>query len=254
MFEQLKISRNHPACTKLAQWYPMIQNHGAFVPNIIDGKSNGLLTNSQISTISGYSGSPWGGSILFDGVDDYVALGSSEMGWMTSSSFSLSCWVKTNNAMATNIVPFGRGYIEASGVHGIHWEITPTLMEFFRNTGGVGAYRYSRATVTIPIDRFVHVVVVYDKENITHRQYVNGESYSLTYPNSPVDTADLSINGTYDAGYNTGGQIRNISNIYSKAFITNFRIYSRALFDHDVKLLYNEPFAGLERNFYVGKY
>lgn len=237
-FVSTSVNYADPLGVGLKHCWLINEGGGSGINDIATGNSRGLLTNA---TTNSWKGGVNGPAILFDGTNDYIVLETDKMNWINSSSFSLSFWVKSNTSWSTNMYPFGRGYIEAAGVHGIHVGLSSTLIDFFRNNG---AYRYGRSSWT-PSLGYNHIVIVFDKDKLVYRHFHNGQELSVSYPLFVPTAADVTYNATYDAGFNIAAQVRNIANLYSNGYYQDFRIYNRALNENDAKILYNKKFAGL---------
>lgn len=188
---------------------------------------NGTLTNGPTFSSDG------GGSILFDGVNDYVDNigGVSNFSFIQNTGiFTISAWVKLtdlstaryflgNNDAATTSKGFYMGYTGASGT------LRLTL------TYGVSGQ------VTISVDRsniftdtnWVHVCCVGD--GLLLRTYRNGTfigSNSFGTFSTGDSTRTLSV-----------GRINNVNSIYWKGNISEVSIYDRALSASEVSQNFN---------------
>lgn len=248
---QVVINKDHPNARGLRHYYVMNEGGGTTVRNYANGFAPGSLNNfANTPGVSGWCGSIHGCGLAFDGTDDYVGIAdNTAMDWINSGSFSISFWIKSTNNHATYMCPFARGLVQTAATYGISIELSTSLvLAFFRNDGTTGAsHQYSTSTIPSAANNFVHCVLVFDIDTLTHRHYANGVEYSVTYPQAAPQAGYVVYNATYDMGYNIGAMRRNVSDFYTTGIIDEMRFYDRALRLSDVQRLYTNPLADILR-------
>jgi hypothetical protein len=180
--------------------------------NIV-GSNNGTLTNGPTFN----TGS--GGSIVFDGVDDYVNL----FPLTSTSSLTVDFWFK-NNANGIKVIT---GMYNGSGADwwvGI-WSDNKFTFSFGSPTK---ADLYSNTTVNDGLIR--HTSCVYDKSTNSAALYINGILQSTGSTPSTV---------TQPGGNLTIGRFGDYNLFYWPGNIYNYRIYNRALTADEVAQNYN---------------
>lgn len=192
----------------------------------ISGLSSGwgLLVNGPTYNSANY------GSIVLDGVNDYIQIGSI-MNY-TSGNFSFSYWVYVTS-LTTNQV--GQGpviiYKGSYQVNGYYDQInTDGSVSFITNTAGSSVYSTTAAGI-ISAGNIYNIS--YTREGSSIRIYVNGVDVTATPGNhvNPVSTSNNFYIGSYGGTY-----------IFSNVRIYSFANYDRALSGAEVL-----------QNYYAGK-
>ncbi len=182
--------------------------------------NNGALTNGPIFNSTN------GGSIVFDGTDDYVTLISTTS--LRPSNVTLSVWFNRNNttivgseAIAESRKSSWVSYALHISSNGITWFIGYLdVFPYSTSVGASGNY----------IDGQWHNVVgTYDKENL--KIYVDGvlKTTSNSFTSDILYSGDL----TFLIGFHAE------STTYFEGKIANTLLYSRALTDSEVLQNYN---------------
>jgi len=146
-------------------------------------RNNGTLINFSSQTI--WNGDN-GGSIVFDGTDDYVTVPNSTL-WDFLGSFSLECWVYVNSYDT-----LGTFFIhQQSG--GFEFHVTNTNIVRLNANGGTNM---ASSTASFSIGRWNHVVATY--EGTTAKIYLNTSNIATNVSASPPSnvTGQLRI-GSY---------------------------------------------------------
>ena len=187
--------------------------------------NNGILTNSPIYNSSN------GGSILFDGNDDYVDLGDKDS-FDGFSSYSLSIWVYINafNSYTAFFHKWGSGgYSYFLGAFNDNFKITAGE-NFSINTGGKTGSYGDVSNTALQIGRWYNIVYTSTISNIS--LYING-----SLDNSIVNSwrGGNIINGTTSLKLATHYD----GNTYTNCRISNSMIYNRALSASEVLQNYN---------------
>ena len=176
--------------------------------------NNGTLTNGP--TFSGDNG----GSIVFDGVDDYINI-LNNSSFNVTDNISVEIWVRIETTQSNNLgflIKYANGYLfYIVGVNN-------TFAFDSRNGDGT----YYRTTGTTNIKDGVWKYLVGQKSGLSYKVYVNGVLEGSTTANS-VGSIAGNVNlklGTDDGTYLNGR-------------IATFKIYNRALSATEVLQNYN---------------
>ena len=118
-----------------------------------------------------------GGSIVFDGGNDYATMGYQMPAQSSTTTFSWNLWIYLPNGNHGNDVIFGNRYSGYPGTTFI--KITPTQWEYNNNGNQPIAYN-------IPTEQWVNLCVV--KDQGTHYYYSNGSQVGTRSANLSVAT------------------------------------------------------------------
>jgi hypothetical protein len=201
--------------------YPQPYN-GTTWTDLSGNGNNGTLVSGSF-----YTGSN-GGSIVFDGVNDYTMIGdASNLITSTQTSITVSAWVKSNviNTYKKIITSTISG---TSTITGIYLSIGPS----FDNSNTYFGVRTSNGTrsaiylTNISTVNFSHLVGVYNGSNII--LYLNGNQVA-----TQTQTGIINNNGIMRiSGYDSGTEIWNGN-------IAQTSIYNRALNPSEVLQNFN---------------
>ncbi len=201
------------------------------------GNSNtGTLTNMSQSTsiIPGKIGQ----ALKFDGVDDYVDLGSSAS-LRPTGSMSLCAWAPMYHSgnPATSIIS-NDGNSGAKGYSLYEYSINGTLDAFVFSiaSNSTTAYAVASTSRTGSNGGVFHVCGVYDAPNQTTQIYVNGvvEGTKTSADGIPASQYNQSSQGNPKIG--NRGQL---NSYYFTGILDEVRLYTRALSASEVVALYN---------------
>jgi hypothetical protein len=192
------------------------------------GGNNGTLVNGP--TFDGGNG----GSIVFDGINDYIITPNSTSLNITST-ITLESWIKSttlaNSSHGDGIFSKGLSADNNSGVYetlliqsgGINYP-------FFRMRIGATTPAYSPTNIPITLNQLYHIVSIYNGSII--RIFVNGvESGTGLSTTGTIQSNTQEL--TLGVRYNRGSDSYFNGNIYSS------RIYNRALSAQEVLQNYN---------------
>ena len=194
------------------------------------GGNDGTLTNMDTNPASGgYSyDSANGGSVSFDGVDDYVRLlgSSNKQVFSFSTSATFSAWVYP--VANDNMILVKRN-------NGLGWEIqldSSGLISWYFNSSG-GIFFDTNDGTAVSLNTWNNIVVVLDRNTNVVSRYLNsnatGTNTNVSGLTSLSDnTTDVSIGGRY---------ARNDK--YFGGKISNVQIYNRALSSAEILQNYN---------------
>lgn len=189
--------------------------------------NNGTLTNGPTFD----SGN--GGSIVFDGVNDYIDLSASTSLW--TSSFSISFFIKIN--ILGNQFLFSNGtYGSAATNFWFGGGATTNFTIHLRKTDGTGAIGYNY-TIPVPYTSLGYYSIVYSTASNTLKLYQNSDLVE-SKSTSLVDPSWM----------DNGWRIGNSGGSYPvNGELHNFTVYNRALSDSEIQQNYNtlKPRFGL---------
>ena len=174
--------------------------------------NNGTLVNGV-----GYNGSN-GGSLSFDGVDDYVNIPYNSI-LNSSTTFTVDFWFKSNNISKEQVF-FSTS--APSPVSGYHIEVYSSKIILQVYPGGT----FTFSSQTLSSNTFYNVSVTYNSGNIIY--YINGASAgtaNYTFTPSNIDAAIGK--STYNVPFYVDGNI------------PSFKFYNRALSAAEIKQNYN---------------
>ena len=195
--------------------------------------NNGTLVNGV-----GYSGSD-GGSLVFDGVDDYVTTPITT----TYQNFTLNCWFYNTSSSKTNRVLITKNSYFATTT--VDWPVNLGLNNLgtsvsIRITSGTSFFVTTPSTGSIisttlsSLNTWYNVSATYDKQNLN--LYLNGVLANTT-PNTislPNNTGRVWTIGRA-AFENSGG----VGDSQYNGNISQVQIYNRALTPEEVQINYN---------------
>ena len=175
--------------------------------------NNGTLVNGV-----GYN-SDNGGSLTFDGVNDYITVSNVQP---NTNNFTISVWVyKFNNTSNDYIWDFGaNGGTLSSGT-----DISGYGFRYYNSTLGIGSNMYTQGTIP-DINKWYNVSIT--RNSGTSTMYVNGSLIT----SSSGDTHNISSTTLYIGRYGGGGGRHH-------GYISNFKIYNKALTASEIQQNFN---------------
>ena len=189
--------------------YPTI---GTTWYDVSSGGNNGTLTNGP--TFS--SGN--GGSILFDGVDDYCQFSNLPTGFQAGmTNYSISIWFKLNGSKEAPLLEMGNTNGDYSRI--MFWLTGGSPNRLYAlGASSNGQYRYS--SVTLTAGNFYNAVYTYNNTGTISKLYINSiEDTGLT--NSTTNGLLTSLANTWAiAG----------DNVYSHAYCQTANMYNVLLY------------------------
>ena len=168
--------------------------------------NNGTLTNGP--TFSSANG----GSIVFDGVNDYVGISTSTLELNTDTNFTLEYWVYTSTSGLAPAVTVNAGTskIIAFFINDVSFSTFYTILSE-SNYPSSGNSNALRATTNISTSTWTHVSIVRLSGTITI--YINGVasgSVSNSYSSSPLNLIGAIAQGGAPNFYFLNGRISNL--------------------------------------------
>ena len=199
--------------TTASTWYDLSENN-----------NNGILTNGPTYN----SGN--GGSIVFDGVDDYVNCGSNAS--LDLGSFTQEVWFKPTIGRRNPL--FGDSNSDGSDSRHAMWLELYNNNKFILIFGDGSIYGDVYSTTTVQNNNIIHVVCIRNNISKTVQFYINGiaESSQAWANQGTIGTpVTLGVHSLWVGGSNGFGNMKD--NIYVA------RIYNRILSSSEVLQNYN---------------
>jgi hypothetical protein len=189
------------------------KNRGTTLTDLSGRGNNGTLVNGPT-----YS-SANGGSLVFDGVDDYVSFTSNPS---LTNQMSAEVWVKLNDPQGVNasglILGRENSYRMLYSSSAIDWICATTNNGWYTTGTAITA-----GSVT-PFSSTLHIVATYD--GVNNKIYING---TLRTTGSLI-SGDVLTSGTYYLMRTTAGNVD-----YGQGNIYSHKIYNRALTAQEIQ-------------------
>lgn len=221
-------------------FYPLTA--GTTWKDISGNTNNGTLINGPTYN----SGN--GGSIVFDGVDDYVNLGNI-FNFELTSSFTISTWFKTTTTGTITSTIIGKTKLQPSPADYTGYQVGMNVAT--GNSGDAGKFgfvivsspfsypgsvmRRQTTTSTYNSGNWVNGVVTYDGSSTRNGMliYINGILASMQDYDSSSTTGTIINNANFELGARDGTQQP------FNGSISNAQIYNRALSATEILQNYN---------------
>jgi len=186
--------------------------------------NDGYLTNfTSTTTVSGKLGQ----ALEFDGVDDYVDVGSAWTPLNTGEPFTISAWTYLHDF--DNQYPVLMQFRSNSGVVATHFSNSASYLGMIIGSEDAGWGQYKESSTDL-LNRWVHVVYTYNGQGATtignFAIYKDGVSRTLSTAGAFGASANVNYIGNRDSG------------LYWDGAIDDVRIYNRALSAEEVQRLY----------------
>ena len=229
----MKLNRsgmNRPLNQGLVLWLKMSEGAGIRAHDVSGYRNHGTLTGpTHLPTwTDGVSGS----AVLFDGIDDYIAMSNLINGiqgtfsiWFKLSQLNVTQYIGSSADEATNQHYFAFLRIDSSN--------NPTI----RLGENADPTNSIRGTTTFEIDTLYHVCTLSDSTQ--YKIYVNGIEEVLVVDNGANDGKWLDSVTDKD-NLVLGVSKKGAPSAYFKGVIGDVRIYNRALSAAEVRQLYLE--------------
>jgi len=209
----------------LVLYLPFDEGTGTIAYDYSGNGNNGTLVNFNFTATSGWTIGKVGGALIFDGVDDYVNLPSSNLntsslryilrGGASSSPFTIVFW-KNSQVPVTNNYWIGR----VGWTNGIDLDCRFILYDASNNS-------YS-TTFSCTHNNWEFIVASWDKSVM--KFYFNGKKVE--------ERSFSSILKDNSSPVQIGGQT-GVTWYFACGLIDEVRIYNRALSDAEIQALYN---------------
>jgi hypothetical protein len=202
---------------------------------------SGNENNGELKNGVSYSGTD-GGSLVFDGVDDYINLGKPSSLNFGTGSFSINNWffVSTGNVIK---VLCSKGTAPGSGwwmAIDNRYNSNLNALSFSVNSTSVNtSYAAITTTLSYSINVWNNISAVWDSTNKTASLYLNGSLMSTTTTQSG-GSGFGGVTNTDNTNYDTIiGAYGNGTSLYFPGNIANTQIYNRALTAEEVLQNFN---------------
>lgn len=186
--------------------------------DISGNTNNGTLTNGPTFSNSNM------GTIVFDGTNDNVQLGTAST-FLPTSAITINCWAKTNVTQVYKKI-FVTVTTGTQSVHGVYFSLGPSPYNIYLGIITNIGNQYASTSTDPSTTQFSNFCGTYDGANI--RLYLNG---TLLATQSQTGTINNGGIGRI-SGYDNGGEIWDGN-------ISTFSIYNRALTVTEVLQNYN---------------
>ena len=205
-----------------ASFIPSYPKNGNTWYDISSGGNNGTLTNGPTFNSSD------GGSIVFDGVDDYVNISFNDLTMDFSLGQTICMWIKpTTGSNTARRNPYNQAY---GGSGTLTHEPNGTINYYFGTNGGNSTPYVGRNSVfTVVANETAFISVTRDQTTNICNWYKNGVLFVTANAGGYVATA----NGTSPIWIGSGYAGRFLGNIY------DCRVYNRALSETEILQNYN---------------
>ncbi|NQU12222.1 putative Ig domain-containing protein, partial [bacterium] len=160
-----------------AHW-KLDENSGTTTVDSINNNT-GALVGFDFDATSGWASGRWDRALLFDGVDDYVALDSASNELNLTNNFAVSFWVYPNQPAGEAVCLALRSLYGTSGLR--IWVVQNSLRLEGRTTAGWRGIRFALRSMLTPA--WYHIAIVYDKSLL--KVYVNGIAQSAATGANP---------------------------------------------------------------------
>jgi hypothetical protein len=187
--------------------------------------ANGVITGSLIN---GPTFNPSNfGSIVFDGVDDYVTLGNINL---IQNDFTLNIWFTLNTTSSKEHFIFSNRYATApSLLIAADSSISGILLSAYYSTAG-GVIQYGLNSATLANSQIYNLTLI--RSGSVNTPYING----ITQTSRIFTESTVLGLGRYELGWAT---IRNKITAYMQGNIYSTQIYNRALSASEITQNYN---------------
>jgi hypothetical protein len=194
---------------------------------------NGTLVNGV-----GYVGTN-GGSLSFDGVNDYVSVSNSN--YLNTNEFTTSLWIYLEN-ITTTYTP--RTFLEknvynTSGIQfaiGTGGQLTNRILTVrYSTTGNIeNVYYFTPSATIVPFQTWINISLVFS--------YINPNSFISLYINGVLVKTSSASSGTFvpnTKALGIGIPGPGLGNGYHKGKISSYLIYNKALTPQEIQQNFN---------------
>ena len=192
--------------------------------DISRGGNTGVLTNGP--TFNNENG----GSIVFDGANDFVNCGASNV-YNPIDSITVGCWVYFNSLNRREIfIGKGNGSNASTNQYWIEKQVNNTFLLLISVlTPTPFEIRLTLSNFTIQNNQWYHIYLTYDRQ--TFKGYINGIQHPSTIS---------STNALHTTSFNLGvGRLGDLGGIYLSGRVSNACLYNRALTATEILQNYN---------------
>jgi len=190
-----------------------------------NGNTGTLMNGPTYSSVNG-------GSIVFDGVDDYGYIDYSSS-LAPTSAISGGGWIYYSNWSTSQGNIFSK--LQSGGYALQHSSTTPQVY-FLVRLGGV--YRTSAFDKSLMNSGWNHIFGTFDGRYI--RMYLNGNAVGTPYDHGSVAAIEYAVNNNLAIGIDAAaGSSNSVEGNLTNATISNLQIYNRALTASEIQQNFN---------------
>src|SRR3989344_1263779 len=228
----------------LVGYWPMNEATSTIAGDYSGNGNNGTLTGMSFppTSTSGWTNQgKRGGAINFDGVDDYVDVGSSTATQLTGS-MTLSAWFKitANGGDDNDIVTKYYGDTARGWQLKTTVDCGPRTIAIHISSGGTSHQRCGSKTLSL--NTWYHATGVYDASALTLDVYLNGSIDNGTLVGGAIPSSQDDAGSPVEIGCRNQTALNPCwsapPNLTFNGAIDDVRIYNRALSAAEVKALY----------------
>lgn len=235
--QRLPIDLNHPHAKGLSLFLPLSDGFGTTALDLSGNNNHGTLTNGPSWGIGNK-----GKALSFDGTNDYIDISSSLTTVQSHSKGTISIRCKANNALNDSCaLLFGGGPNKQCGRISLSSTGKIYCCVYDDSVGGI---KWDLVTVNAFDYVSSEIQVVIAQDGVYPKIYVNGLFQNCTSPSgTPAPGAWFSsVTGLNQASI---GRFSNaaLTGDYFNGYISDVRIYNRALSASEVYDLYTNPFG-----------
>lgn len=241
-----KHNPTHPLSKGLVGHWLFNEGGGTVLHDISGNNNHGTLTNFALSgATSNWCGSPRGGGLNFDGTNDYIDCGNEKYKILTTTPFSISCWVNQTSNPANSLIITNRN-VSVSGGWEIYFNGFASLRPTLLFADIVGTNYFGRdVTNALSLNTWYNVCFTYNGNGGVSGiiAYINGASVSVTDRTSGTANPGTLV----DSGTLIGCRRLTTTtlNLNFPGFMDDIRIYNRALAANEVQQLYTSPYIDI---------
>jgi|GEM_PF-1308751 len=208
----------------LAGYWDFDEASGTTISDKSGNGNNGTLQNGARWATAG-TPMQTGSALQFDGIDDFLQIADNQkLANATHSSFSVETWLKINAYPSNNADIFYKywpGFLVRVDSVG-----TGNLFIY----DGTASQSHYTSSSALPLNQWVHVLIVRDQDSKTVNWYINGK----------LDTSTADSIGSLNTTGKTLWLAKAMNYKYFNGLIDEVRLYDRALSAEEARYHYNQ--------------
>ncbi len=227
------------ASSNLVGWWKFDETSGTTAADSSSKGNNGTLTGGVTFANNAAVGKV-GGALSFDGVNDYVSLGTNALDFMGAQG-TIMGWIKYTVSSANSVFSYGdtagTGYFLSINDNG-----TNRMQAVVRRANSTDQWDSSTNTNVFTDGSWFHYAWVQYAGTANIEFYVNGSASPPTiYNEVGVSSANVYFDDIVAnaEGGALGARVRSTVDQYFKGSLDDFRIYDRPLTADEIKAIYD---------------
>lgn len=210
-------------------WWPLDETSGTTVGDLVDNNP-GVHVNGPVPAVGHVDG-----ALRFDGVDDYVGVGDSDLWAFGSNDFTVEFWANFNSPGGGSVGHPSHIFIgndEGPGTQN-KWffALGGGFLNFHINGPVVGSHFFPLATFSPAVNQWYHLAVI--RNGSVWTIYVNGASVGSQVRTVEVPNANAPL---------TIGQAEQLG--FMNGLLDEVTIYNRALTQGELQAIFNAGSEG----------